>query len=69
MLFYKRFGYDPYKQWYWILRIDSSYPFLKFYKNENKQYEINRLLKLAIEKTEIKLPQYVNKFAFIYERN
>jgi len=52
-LFYKRFGYDSCKQWYWILRIDLSLPIIQFYKHENKCWDLNCLMKELIGRTKM----------------
>jgi len=49
-LYYRRFKYSPYKQWYWYLRLDlvNGFPHVQFVKHENKVWDFNILLKEVI---------------------
>jgi hypothetical protein len=77
LILYKKFKYHLYKQWYWVFRLDLTkflifyYPQISFNKQENKLWQLNKMLddiSEALQKTET-LPIYSNKFAFIYGRN
>ena len=45
LLFYKRFGYDPCKRYYHVLRIEIFFPFVTFSRIENITWDLNLLFR------------------------
>jgi len=66
LLFYKRFGYDSCKQYYHVLRVEFFFPFISFYRIENKNWDLNilfRRLELQLE-LEAGLDKFYKKIEF-----
>ena len=68
-IFYKRFFYNKYKQWYWLFRIDilNGRLSIQFFKHENMCWDINRLLKIAIDSIRNNAPIAQLDRASVYE--
>lgn len=60
MIYYKTYGFDPYERYYYVLRIDFTFPFIHFYKQENTTWDLNRLLRIL--ELQLKLESGLQKF-------